>query len=149
MEPMHLEIAQETEYFLLSCLLGAALGVVYDFLRVLRNTVSHNKVAVFVEDFLYTLFFGVCFFIFATDLTRGIRAFVLVGMFSGCLVERIGLGNWCVRIISKVTRFVWRTLMLPVKCLFAKIFAVINKRIVKKHLNFIKKQKNAKNPLKV
>lgn len=62
MEPMHLEIAQETEYFFLSCLLGAGLGLIYDFIRVFRNTVTHNKVVVFIEDFLYASFFGFSFF---------------------------------------------------------------------------------------
>lgn len=149
MEPMHLEIAQETEYFLLSCLLGAGLGTIYDCIRVFRNTVRHNKTVVFIEDFLYAVLFGFAFFLFGTDLTGGIRAFVLLGMLVGCIIERTALGNWAVKLLSKVSSFVWDILLSPVKELFAKIFGIINKRIVKKYLNFIKSKKKSKKPLKV
>lgn len=149
MEPMHLEIAQETEYFFLSCLLGAGLGVIYDFIRVIRNTVQHNKVFVFIEDFLYAAFFGFSFFLFGTDLTGGIRAFVLLGMFEGCMIERVALGNWAVKLMSKATGFIWDVLFAPIRGFFAKILAVINKRIVKKYLNFLKREKKSQKPLKV
>ena len=149
MEPMHLEIAQETEYFFLSCLLGAGLGVIYDFIRVFRNTVKHNRIVIFIEDFLYASFFGFSFFLFGTDLTGGIRAFVLLGMFAGCLIERVGLGNWVVKLFSKVSGFIWNILLSPIRGFFAKIFSLINKRIVKKYLNFFKKEKKSKKPLKV
>lgn len=149
MEPMHLEIAQETEYFFLSCLLGAGLGVIYDFIRVFRNTVKHNRVVIFIEDFLYASFFGFSFFLFGTDLTGGIKAFVLLGMLAGCLIERVGLGNWMVKLFSKVSGFIWNILLSPIRGFFAKIFSLINKRIVKKYLNFFKKEKKSKKPLKV
>lgn len=149
MEPMHLEIAQETEYFFLSCLLGAGLGVIYDFIRVFRNTVKHNRIVIFIEDFLYASFFGFSFFLFGTDLTGGIRAFVLLGMLAGCLIERVGLGNWVVKLFSKVSGFIWNILLSPIRGFFAKIFSLINKRIVKKYLNFFKKEKKSKKPLKV
>lgn len=149
MEPMHLEIAQETEYFFLSCLLGAGLGVIYDFIRVFRNTVKHNRVVIFIEDFLYASLFGFSFFLFGTDLTGGIRAFVLLGMLAGCLIERVGLGNWVVKLFSKVSGFIWNILLSPIRGFFAKIFSLINKRIVKKYLIFFKKEKKSKKPLKV
>ncbi|MDE6150240.1 MAG: spore cortex biosynthesis protein YabQ [Ruminococcus sp.] len=149
MEPMHLEIAQETEYFFLSCLLGAGLGIIYDLVRVFRNTVKHNKVLVFIEDFIYAAFFGFAFFLFGTDLTGGIRAFVLLGMFAGCMIERVALGNWAVKLISKVTGYIWNVLLSPIRGFFAKILAVINKRIVKKYLNFLKREKKSQKPLKV
>lgn len=149
MEPMHLEIVQETEYFFLSCLLGGALGMLYDFLRVFRNTVRHNKITVFAEDFLYAVFFGFAFFLFGTDLTGGIRAFVLIGMITGCILERAAIGNWFVKIISKVTRFVWNKLLSPVREFFAKMFGLINKLIVKKCLIFLKSKKKRKKLLKV
>lgn len=149
MEPMHLEIAQETEYFFLSCLLGAGLGVIYDIIRVFRNTVKHNRIVIFIEDFLYASFFGFSFFLFGTDLTGGIRAFVLLGMLAGCLIERVGLGNWVVKLFSKVSGFIWNILLSPIRGFFAKIFSLINKRIVKKYLNFFKKEKKSKKPLKV
>lgn len=149
MEPMHLEIAAETELFLMACLLGAGMGIIYDFFRVVRNTIKHNKVFVFIEDFIYTLMFGFAFFLFATGLTGGMRGFVLVGMILGCIVERFTVGRGFVLLLTKVMQFVWRVIFDPIGRIFAKSFSAINKRIVKKHLNFQKSKKNAKKPLKV
>lgn len=149
MEPMHLEIAQETLYFLHACLLGAVLGVVYDCLRVFRNTVMHSGWLMFLEDFLYALLFGLVWFVFCTDLTGGVRGFVLFGMVLGCMLQRFALGNWSVKLISKVTSFVWNILLKPFKAVFGRIFKVIDKQIVKKYLTFFESKKRRKKPLKV
>lgn len=149
MEPMHLEIAAETELFLLACLLGAGMGIIYDFFRVIRNTVRHNKAFVFVEDFVYTMMFGFAFFLFGTGLTGGMRGFVLVGMILGCIVERFTVGNGFVLLLSKITKFIWKIIFEPLNKIVAKCFKAIHKRIVKKHLKFQKSKKNLKKPLKV
>lgn len=149
MEPMQLEIAAETELFLLACLLGAGMGTIYDMFRVLRNTVEHNKVFVFAEDFVYTLMFGFAYFTFCTGLTRGIRGFALVGMLVGCVVERLTIGRLLVFALSEVFEVIWKIIFAPIIRAISKIFNVIHKRIVKKQLTFFKSKKNAKKRLQV
>lgn len=149
MEPMQLEIAAETELFLLACLLGAGMGAIYDMFRVLRNTVEHNKVFVFAEDFVYALMFGFAYFTFCTGLTRGIRGFVFVGMLAGCAVERLTIGRLLVFALSEMFEVIWKTVFAPVIGVVFKIFGAIHKRIVKKRLTFFKSEKNIKKRLQV
>ena len=149
MEPMQLEVAVETELFLLACLLGAGMGVIYDLVSAMRNTFHHGKVAMFAEDFLYTLLFGFGYFVFCTGLTMGIRGFVLIGMIAGCVVERLTVGRLLILSVSKVFEVVKRFILAPVTGLFAKILKLIDKRIVKKYLNFYKSKKIVEKPLKV
>lgn len=149
MEPMQLEIAAETELFLLACLLGTGMGVIYDMFRILRNTVHHNKVFVFAEDFVYTLMFGFAYFTFCTGLTRGIRGFALIGMLAGCIVERLTVGRLVVFALSEVFEMIWKLLFAPITRVVSKILEAIHKRIVKKQLTFSKSKKNTKKPLQV
>ncbi|MGN0601107.1 MAG: spore cortex biosynthesis protein YabQ [Oscillospiraceae bacterium] len=146
---MQLEIAAETELFLLACLLGAGMGIIYDMLRVIRNTISHGKVFLFIEDFAYTILFGFAYFVFCTGLTKGIRGFVFVGMLVGCIIERLTVGNFVVLILSKFFGAIWRFVFAPITGFISKIAKLFHKRFVKKYLNFYKSKKNGKKPLKV
>lgn len=149
MEPMQLEVTTETRLFLLACLLGAGMGIIYDMVVILRIVFPRGKVWVFIEDFLYALLFGFGFFIFCTGLTRGIRGFVLVGMLTGCMVERLSTGRAIVWAMTRVLGVIKRYILSPVAGLFARFGRVIHKRIVKKCLIFLKSKKNVEKPLKV
>ena len=148
MEPMQLEVAVETELFLFACLLGAGFGTIYDLLGSLRNIFPHGKVLTFIEDFLYTVLFGFGYFVFCTGLSKGIRGFVLVGMLAGCLIERLTVGRLLTVTLSKLLGVIKRFTLDPVTGFIAKILGQINKRIVKKYLNFYKSKKIVEKPLK-
>ncbi len=102
MTPMHLGVKVETEVFLLSYLCGVGLGLMYECLRIFRAVISHKKFVIQAEDFLYALFFGAVYFIFAVAETGQMRFFTLVGMLSGAVVERALLGNFIVSLIAKI-----------------------------------------------
>lgn len=146
---MHLELAFETEVFLLSCLLGAGMGIVYNFLNVFRNTVYHHKVVIFIEDFIYALMFGFGYFTFCTGLTGSIRGFIIFGMLIGCILEMKTMGKAIVLLLTKVFDTVWRFTLGPIGGVLAKFFGMIHRRFVKKNLIFKKSEKNMKKPLKV
>ena len=149
MESMNLELGFETEVFLLSCLLGAGLGVVYDILKVFRNTVGHNKIVIFVEDFIYAILFGFGYFTFCVGLTGKIRGFIIFGMIVGCIIETKTLGSFVVTFLTKFFDVVFRFTFAPIGKILSKIFSSINRLIVKKKLIFTKNKKKVKKPLKV
>lgn len=149
MTPMQLGVAAETQVFLLSCLAGAGLGAVYDCLRVFRTAVKHNKAMLFIEDFVYALFFGFIYFIFGAAQTGQLRFFTFVGMTIGALLERIVLGNIVVSAVNAVTSFIWRIFISPAAGFIAKIALFIKSAFVKKYPKFHKSKKNAQKVLKV
>lgn len=152
MDKMQLGISLETHIFLLSVLLGAALGAVYDLLRVFREAVPHNKILLFIEDMIYTLLFAFSLFTFCTGLTGSIRGFTLIGMLLGCLLERFTAGNAVVFIAKKVCGLLRRFLgflFSPAVKLITKIKGGFFNGFVKKCLNFRVKKKKREKPLKV
>lgn len=149
MENMQLGIALETELFLLSVVLGAALGVVADIVRVARALLYHPKALVFVEDFAYVLLFGFALYTFCTGLTGPIRGFALVGMVLGALLERLSFGNAIVYLLRKVLETLKKLVFSPIGRFMTKIGGFIKRRFVKKCLNFKRNKKNDEKPLQV
>lgn len=85
----------------LAAVVGAFLGAVFDILRVIRITLPHKSWMVFIEDFLFVLFFGGVFFCFSVEMLEGsFRLYVLVGMVAGFGIYLLTLG----RIISGIFR---------------------------------------------
>jgi hypothetical protein len=69
-----LSVSEELRLFGISCLVGAALGVVFDLFRALRLLVPHNSFLTAAEDIaflgLYALVFAVFSAVFAGGETR-------------------------------------------------------------------------------
>lgn len=125
-------IALETEIFLLSVLLGGGMGIVYDFLRILRTLIKHGKIVTFAEDFFYMLLFGFALFTFSTGLTGSVRYFSLVGMILGCVIERYAIGNGVVFAVGKIWSVVKDKFFAPMKRFITKIAQQVRGLFVKK-----------------
>lgn len=115
-------VSEQTWLFLWACVLGAALGVVYDMFRVLRIILKHNNIAVFIEDVLFTVFYGLCIFVYITELSRGyIRFFIILGSLLGFTLYILTVGMFVVTIMKKIIKFI--------KTVFSKIFSVLSKPV--------------------
>ena len=134
-----INVNEQTKLFLFSCAMGAALGIVFDFLRSIRIIFKHKKSAIFVEDFLFTIFFAMTVFIFSTQAVGGaIRFFVLFGSLLGFIVYLLTVGVVVVSVISVVFNFVMRAISLlyktfvrPILKLFVYIYQKSNSLFVK------------------
>lgn len=149
---------EELWIFGCACLLGVFLGAVYDVVRVVRAVVLHNRIMVFVEDFLYMLFASLCFFIFSMELVRGqLRLFVLVGNAVGFMIFHYTAGNILLFFVKKISFFIKKWILKPV---FNGIFAPVlmgfreistktRSLFVQKSKRFKKSKKSRKKHLKV
>ena len=113
LEKMQLGIELETEFFLLSILLGGGMGIAYDFFRIIRALIPHNKIMTFIEDLFYVLLFAFALLTFSTGLTGSIRYFTLAGMILGCVIERVAIGNGILFLIRKITAIIRRKIISP------------------------------------
>lgn len=101
----------EVLLFLHSFGIGMLLTVVYDFLKIFREFVSHGKVLLSVEDVLFWLCSGFYAFSRIYQENDGIvRIYVFVAMFLGC-------GLWKFTVESAFITFFLRILKVPVKFL--------------------------------
>ena len=105
--------------------LGFALGLVYEFIRVLRLYISFGKIFVFVTDMIFTVFFSVSVFLLFVAVDNGhIRFYMIVACVLGYVICLFSAGELVYslfariyRVVSGIIGFVFR----PFIVLFRKI----------------------------
>ena len=93
---------EQTLIFIASLGVGFILGVLYDFLRALRLSITKSKVAVIVFDLLY--FFMVAFFsyIFILAANKGeVRSYIIIGELLGAVFYYFSLGFALMKLTDK------------------------------------------------
>lgn len=113
-------VAEETRLFLLSCLWGVPVGILYDIFRIIRALLPHNKAAVFIEDILFFLVYAVMFMTFCALFARSVaRFYYAVGNALGFAVYFCTVGKIVVGAI--------RTVSGAVKKLLSTAFGIASK----------------------
>ena len=93
MLPMQLGVQGELRVFLLSMAVGAALGLLYQVLRLLRAALPHCRAAVFVQDLLFGLLCGFCWFLVFSFYSLSMRWFIAFGMGLAALTVHFVIGK--------------------------------------------------------
>ena len=89
--------------FLQSVLLGAAMFLLYDMIRMLRRIFLHGIIWISIEDFFYWLIVGVYFFLRLCQVNDGIiRAYILLGMALGAWIYYMLFSRYFVRWLTKI-----------------------------------------------
>lgn len=82
-------------------LLGVAMVVVYDCLRLFRRILPHGIIWISVEDFLYWLVSGIMIFLLLYYRNGGaMRLYILLGIGCGALIYYFALGRILFRLLS-------------------------------------------------
>lgn len=140
----------ETKLFLLSFLIGAVFGAVYDILRIIRIVKHHHKIVIFVEDFFFVLFCGFWYFVFSTDVARGqIRLFTFIGIIIGLIVYLMTVGSITIRFASGIKSIYDKLENWLKRKIFTPIYTNIKSKFVQNYISLIKREKSRKKVLKV
>lgn len=151
-------VSQQTASFLLSVLLGAALGVVYDCFRVARILLPPlaKPKPTFFEDILFWLIYGFCVFCFAAATARGqVRVFMFLGSILGFTLYILTLGNLITGVIRSIVTAVYKVLhkvysavIEPIVKLLRTFCQKVFRFFVGSHKNNLKLKRSVKNHLK-
>lgn len=151
-------VSQQTALFLLSVLLGASLGVVYDCFRVARILLPplQKPKPTFLADVLFWLIYGFCVFCFAAVSARGqVRVFMFFGSLLGFALYILTLGSLITGIIRsiatvvyKVLRKVYSALIEPIVKLLRTFCQKVSRFFVRSHKNYQTLKRSVKKPLK-
>lgn len=151
-------VSQQTAAFLLSVLLGAALGVVYDCFRVARILLPPlaKPKPTFFEDVLFWLIYGFCVFCFAAAAARGqVRVFMFLGSVLGFTLYILTLGNLITGVIKSIVAAVYKVLHKVYSMLIEPIVKLLRifcqkvcRFFVRSHKNNLKLKRSVKKPLK-
>jgi len=145
---MENQIAQDTELFLLSVLLGVFFGLFYEVFRLIRLAIPHSTFLVACEDFFFFLPVTAVFLLFTYAVSWGvIRWFSLFGVSIGFFLYRETLGKLIhsfsaslIQLIRRLFSLLFRRTLLPIWFVFKNITiflftkcrkqVIIRKRIV-------------------
>ena len=128
--------SEQLSIFLSSLGVGFILGVLYDFLRGIRLSISKKKFLVVVFDLLYSLLLAFITFIFILAVNKGeIRFYIISGEIIGLFFYYVSFGIAAIKITDKIVgilrrfyAFVFKVISLPfrlVKRLFSKLVGEI------------------------
>lgn len=107
---------QELVLFFRTLLFGAALAVIYDSLKILRNTVDHNGFLRSVEDFLYWCFAGISLFVLLYRENDGaIRIYAVFGIMLGAWFYHVTISTFLVNILTTLLSKIKRIIKILLK----------------------------------
>ncbi len=113
----HLTVQEELLHLLRTLLLGLGCGVLFDLLRMLRALLPHGRIAVFLEDALFS--FACCFVlqVDAWSFCGGALCWQhMIGLGLGLLIWLLTAGRVTARMLYRLRRFRQRMLRLLRRC---------------------------------
>ena len=141
-------MAQNQAYlFLVFSMTGVAIGVLFDFFRILRRSIKTSNIITYIEDVLFWILTGLLILYNIWYFNNGeIRIFMFLGIILGVLIYMSTLSSILVKIFSKILQTLIKTLELPFKAIivilkkimtaFATIYTKFTKKIANKQGNF-------------
>ena len=146
---MHLDtffsVSQHTFLFLMSVVLGATMGIVYDCFRVLRIVFppAAKRGAVIAEDIIFWLIYGFCIFCYAAAFARSqVRFFMFFGSLIGFVLYIVTIGNLLTRAIRQVFNAVYKILHKVYSAFIEPIVKLKDKICQKLVIVFVRNHKN-------
>ena len=143
-------MAQNQAYlFLVFSLTGVAIGILFDFFRILRRTIKTSNIITYIEDVLFWILTGLLILYNIWYFNNGeIRIFMFLGIIMGILIYMSTLSNILIKISLKILRVIINVLELPFKTIigiFSKIFTSLRTFFTKITKKFTIKEGNFEN----
>ncbi|MBQ2823184.1 MAG: spore cortex biosynthesis protein YabQ [Oscillospiraceae bacterium] len=141
-------VSEQLLQFLLSVVLGAGLGVVYDVFRVIRIVFpfARKKGAVCVGDIIFMVLCGFAVFLFAAMFCRGeVRFFCIFGAVPGFILYMLTLGNFVTGVFRVIVTAVVKILQKVYSLLFVPAVNFVKNFCIKINKLFVHSYENAEN----
>ncbi len=129
-------LKMQSMIFIFSCLLGAALGFVYDCFRFIRMMINPRNIFIFAQDIIYFFISAVITFLFVLVFNDGeSRFYILAGEGIGWIVYHLTLGEFIYgysqRIVAHLNCQAHR-INIKVKSAISKIHKINLIKLIKK-----------------
>ena len=136
-------MAQNQAYlFLVFSMTGVAIGILFDFFRILRRSIKTSNFITYIEDVLFWILTGLLVLYNIWYFNNGeIRIFMFLGIILGVLIYMSTLSNIIVKIFSTILQTIIKILETPFKVV-SRAFMTIYTKLLKKFAN---KERNFEN----
>jgi spore cortex biosynthesis protein YabQ len=123
---MNIFVIDQLYIFTWAVIFGGLLGLFYDFIRIFRRLLPHEKLAIGIEDLLFWFVAGIIIFGYVFNTNDGImRGFIFIGLSLGAILY---FGLLSSLIVNKVTRIISKVIKLilsPIRILTKPIHIFI------------------------
>ena len=135
-------MAQNQAYlFLVFSLTGIAIGILFDFFRILRRSIKTSNIVTYIQDILFWILTGIIVLYNIWYFNNGeLRIFVFLGLILGILIYMATLSSIIVKIFTRIMIFLINILKVP----FKMIYKIISKIITGITIFFYKNTKKLK-----
>ena len=135
-------MVQDQAYlFLVFSLTGVAIGVLFDFFRILRKTIKTANIITYIEDILFWVLTGILILYNIWYFNNGeIRVYMFLGIILGVLIYISTLSNIVVKLFTRILGTIIKVLELPFKTIIA-VFRKIITAILSLFTKYVKKLK--------
>ncbi len=135
-------MAQNQAYlFLVFSLTGVAIGILFDFFRILRRSIKTSNIVTYIQDILFWILTGIIVLYSIWYFNNGeLRIFVFLGLILGILIYMATLSSIIVKIFTRIMIFLINILKVP----FKMIYKIISKIITGITIFFYKNTKKLK-----
>ncbi len=107
---MNILVVDQLYIFAWAIIFGGLLGLFYDFIRIFRRLLPHEKFAIGIEDLLFWFIAGIIIFGYVFNTNDGkMRGFIFIGLSLGATFYFMLLSSI---IIYYVTRFISKVINL-------------------------------------
>ena len=105
-------MAQNQAYlFLVFSMTGVAIGILFDFFRILRRSIKTSNIITYIEDVLFWILTGLLVLYNIWYFNNGeIRIFMFLGIILGVLIYMSTLSNLLVKIFSTILQTIIKIL---------------------------------------
>lgn len=120
-------MAQNQAYlFLVFSLTGVAIGILFDFFRILRRSIKTSNLATYIQDILFWILTGIIVLYSIWYFNNGeLRIFVFLGLIIGLLIYMTTLSSIIVKIFTKLLVILINILNVPFKMIYSLISKII------------------------
>ena len=121
-------VVEQVYIFLSSVLIGAIMGVIFDFFRALRRNGKTKNIVVYLQDIIFLIIVAIIIITSSFFLNNGeLRGYMLIGYLLGALLYMLILSNYIKSIFIIIMDFFERGIKLIFKP-FYKILEKIQKK---------------------
>lgn len=120
-------MAQNQAYlFLVFSLTGVAIGILFDFFRILRRSIKTSNLVTYIQDILFWILTGIIVLYSIWYFNNGeLRIFVFLGLIIGLLIYMTTLSSIIVKIFTKLLVILINILKVPFKMIYSLISKII------------------------
>lgn len=136
-------MAQNQAYlFLVFSLTGVAIGVIFDFFRIIRRNIKTSNIITYIQDIIFWILTGILVLYNIWYFNNGeLRIYVFLGIIMGVLIYITTLSELVIKVFSKIISLIIKFIRIPIEFIISisrKIFVNFTKKERIKKGNFVK-----------